>query len=78
MLPVVHKHFPHTRDSSAKDFAYAYKRVNPKGPIHENADAVSYPFHVFMRFQIEKGLASDSIKVSELPRIWNEKMKRVL
>lgn len=75
VLPIVHKHLPHTRDCTAEDFAYAVNRVNPKGLIRVDADELSYPFHIIMRTQIEKGLFSGSIKVSELPRVWNEKMK---
>ena len=42
------------------------------------ADEVTYPLHVILRYEIEKGLFDDSIEVNTLPEIWNSKMKEYL
>lgn len=54
-----------------------YKLLNRVKPIfiRVNSDEVTYPLHVILRFEIELALLDGSIEVSELPGIWNEKMK---
>ncbi len=42
--------------------------------IRIQADEVTYPLHIILRFEIEKGLLDGSISVNELPAIWNEKI----
>ena len=39
---------------------------------------MTYPLHVILRYEIEKGLFDDSIEVNTLPEIWNSKMKEYL
>jgi carboxypeptidase Taq len=36
---------------------------------------MTYPLHIMVRYEIEKGLFNDQIEVKDLPGIWNEKMK---
>jgi carboxypeptidase Taq len=57
-----------------------YKNVNQVKPslIRVEADELTYCLHVILRFEIEVGLIEDRIKISELPEIWNEKMKNIL
>lgn len=75
VLPVVHEKLPFTKDASAADFAYAVNRVNPQGLIRVDADELSYPFHIILRFEIEKGLFEGTIDVDDLPSVWASKMK---
>lgn len=75
VLPIVHEMLPFTKDASAADFAYAVNRVNPQGLIRVDADELSYPFHIILRFEIEKGLYEGSMDVDDLPSIWAAKMK---
>ena len=51
-------------------------RVN-KTYIRVEADEVTYPLHIILRFNIEQGLLNDNFKVSELPAIWNEEYKKL-
>ena len=41
--------------------------------IRIEADEVTYNLHIIIRFQIERDLFSDKIKVNELPQVWNHK-----
>lgn len=75
ILPMVHEELPHTAAATAKDFAFAVNQVNPEGLIRVDADELSYPFHIILRFKIERGLFDGSISVNDLPNIWNGKMK---
>ena len=62
------------------DLEQWYKLVNQVRPslIRVEADELTYCLHVILRFEIEVGLMSDKINVSELPEIWNEKMDKLL
>lgn len=62
---------------SLKSFYHAMNRVQP-GLIRTNADELTYHFHILIRFEIEKALMSDQIKVKELPDYWNAKYKEYL
>ncbi|SFD75454.1 carboxypeptidase Taq [Bacillus sp. OV194] len=57
-----------------------YKAINVVEPslIRIEADEMTYPLHVIVRYEIEKGLFNDEIEVKDLPRIWNEKMQEYL
>ncbi len=56
-----------------------YKEVNFVEPsfIRIESDEVHYPLHIILRFEIEMGLIDGKIKVEDLPRIWNDKMKEL-
>jgi carboxypeptidase Taq len=57
-----------------------YRAINVAGPsyIRIEADEMTYPLHIMIRYEIEKGLFSDQIEVKDLPIIWNEKMQEYL
>jgi carboxypeptidase Taq len=57
-----------------------YRSINIVEPslIRIEADEMTYPLHVIVRYEIEKGLFNDEIEVKDLPRIWNEKMNEYL
>jgi carboxypeptidase Taq len=57
-----------------------YRAINKVEPslIRVEADEVTYNLHVMIRYEIEKALMNKEIKVSDLPRIWNEKMEEYL
>jgi len=57
-----------------------YKAINKVTPslIRVESDEVTYPLHVILRFELEKGLIEGSIHVDEIPKLWNKKMKELL
>jgi carboxypeptidase Taq len=57
-----------------------YNQINNVIPslIRTRADEVSYPFHVILRFEIEKELIEGSLLVQDLPERWNEAIKTSL
>jgi carboxypeptidase Taq len=65
------------KDISAENFYRAINIVEPS-LIRTSADELTYHFHVMIRFEIEVGLLEGSIKVSDLPKVWNEKYKSYL
>ncbi len=46
--------------------------------LRRGADEVTYFFHVYLRFQIEKELFDGNLKVSDLPDVWNNKMQSLV
>lgn len=46
--------------------------------IRINADDVTYPLHVIMRYELEKDLINGDLEVRDLPKAWNAKMKEYL
>lgn len=57
-----------------------YKAINESKPslIRIEADELTYPLHVMIRYEIEKGLFQGDIAVSDLPKVWNEKYEEYL
>lgn len=57
-----------------------YRAINESKPslIRIEADELTYPLHVIIRYEIEKGLFNDEIEVKDLPQIWNDKYEQYL
>ncbi|MDE1845844.1 MAG: carboxypeptidase M32 [Candidatus Micrarchaeota archaeon] len=54
---------------------YRYFNMLKKGAVvRVAANELDYDFHIAMRYEIEKGLISGKLQVSELPQIWEEHM----
>ncbi len=54
-----------------------YNRVNP-GYIRVDADEVTYPAHVILRYEIERALIDGQLEVADIPDAWDEKMQGYL
>ena len=46
--------------------------------IRVYADEMTYPFHIFLRYSIEKQMCNGDLKVRDLPDAWNEGMMDLL
>lgn len=70
-------HFPEFKTVSIDDI---YNDVNLVTPslIRTEADEVTYPLHIVIRYEIENMVFNNKVKISELPEIWNQKMKYYL
>ncbi len=62
---------------SEQEFEDAVSTINSSF-IRVNADEVTYPLHVIMRYEIEKDLIGKKLKVEDLPERWNADMKTML
>ncbi len=54
-----------------------YTRVKP-GFIRVDADEVTYPAHVILRYELERALIGGDLTLSDLPGAWNDGMERLL
>lgn len=59
------------------NFIALNQRVRP-GLIRVDADEVSYPAHVILRYEIERSLIEGDIEVEDIPTLWQEKMQAML
>lgn len=62
---------------NADNLAKIYTRVE-KGYIRVDADELTYPAHIILRYEIERDLMNGVIKHTDVPELWNEKMKSYL
>jgi carboxypeptidase Taq len=54
-----------------------YTRIE-RGLIRVDADEVTYPAHVILRYRLEKALIADAMPLAELPAAWNAGMQELL
>jgi len=73
----IHHHLPSAAGLSADDLWGLGTRVAP-GKIRTEADEVTYPLHVMLRYEIESALINGKIEADAIPEIWNEKMQSYL
>ena len=62
---------------SADNLFRLLTRVKP-GFIRVDADEVTYPAHVILRYEIERALIEGEIEAEDIPALWDEKMKGLL
>jgi len=76
--PTLQKYFPENlKNYPEHEF---YRSINAVKPsfIRVEADEVTYGLHIILRFEIEKELINNNLRVSELPELWNTKMEELL
>ncbi len=72
------QYFPEElKDVTPEAFFKGMNRVEPS-LIRTNSDELTYHFHVMIRYEIEKAIFEDKLKVDELPAYWNAKYKEYL
>ena len=64
-------------NTTVEDFYKAVNRVE-SSLIRTEADELTYPLHIMIRYDIEKKLMAGEVQVSELPKLWNEMVKDYL
>jgi carboxypeptidase Taq len=77
IYPILKSNLPFL-DGYDEEEVYRYFNTVKPSLIRVDADEVTYNFHIALRYEIEKKLMNDEIKVNELPQIWNEMMEKYL
>ncbi|MBB5349260.1 carboxypeptidase M32 [Desulfoprunum benzoelyticum] len=77
LTPMIHKHLVESRHFSEEQLWRALTRVGPS-LIRIEADEVTYPLHVVLRFEIEKALINAEIEPDDIPELWDLKMRQYL
>ena len=77
-FPVLQQRFPDALGGTARDAFYrAINKVEPS-LIRVEADEVTYPLHVMLRFELEHALLNETLAVADLPEAWNAGMEDYL
>jgi carboxypeptidase Taq len=64
-------------NTTLEEYHKAINKVEPSF-IRVEADELTYPLHIMLRYEIEKELIEGTINVEDLPKIWNERMEKYL
>ncbi len=64
-------------DWSLENITNLYRQVKP-GFIRVDADEVTYPAHVILRYKLERALIEGDMEVEDIPASWNEAMEKML
>lgn len=65
------------KDVSLEDFVHAVNESKPTY-IRIEADELTYPLHIIIRYEIEKAIFNEEVAVEDLPALWNEKYQAYL
>ena len=65
------------RRSSLDDILPHVHKVE-RGLIRVDADEVTYPLHVILRFELEQDLVAGRLEVADIPEAWDAKMRDYL
>ncbi|KAK9833280.1 hypothetical protein WJX81_002396 [Elliptochloris bilobata] len=75
LAPKLAASFPQLSAQLSPDTLYgALNVVKTRSMIRVEADEVTYPLHIILRYELERGLVDGSVAVVDLPRLWNQKM----
>lgn len=77
LMKPLHKHLPSTATFSADDIWMAQTRVQPSF-IRVEADEVTYPLHVMLRYDIESALINGDIEADVIPEAWESSLNDYL
>jgi carboxypeptidase Taq len=77
LTPLLARHFGMQSAFEPDNLCRLMTRVKP-GLIRVDADEVSYPAHVLLRYEIERSLIEGQIEPDDIPALWDEKMAAYL
>ncbi len=77
LMGPLHEHLPSTQSFNADDIWRAQTRVKPSF-IRVEADEVTYPLHVMLRFDIESALVNGDIEAADIPDVWESSLNSYL
>ncbi len=75
LRPLLAKHFGVSGPEWEEDNLYRLLTRVRRSPVRVDADELTYPLHVMLRFELEKQLLSGELAVRHLPEAWNAGME---
>ena len=76
--PLIMKHFGVSGPEWDAENMYAHLTRVRRSLIRVDADELTYPLHIMLRYELEKQLLSGALAVRELPDAWNKGMEERL
>ena len=77
LAPLLKKYFGDQPAFEPDNLYRLWTRVKP-GYIRVDADEVTYPAHVILRYEIERALVEGAIEPDDIPALWDDKMQTLL
>lgn len=77
IAPLVRQYLGDDPAFTADNLHALYTRVEP-GQIRVNADEVTYPSHVILRYELERDIILGKASVKDIPERWNQAMSDLL
>jgi carboxypeptidase Taq len=78
LAPLLREAFGRDGEAFSVDNLYRQGIRVARGFIRVDADEVTYPLHIVLRYRLEKALLADDLKLADLPAAWNEGMRELL
>lgn len=75
LKPLLEKHFGVSGPEWSEENLYRTLTRVRRTPIRVDADELTYPLHVMLRFDLEKQLLSGELAVRHVPEAWNAGME---
>lgn len=75
--PMLSDAFPRG-DAWEKDNVLKHYRKVERGLIRVDADEVTYPLHIILRYRLENAILNGDLSAADLPGAWNEMMKKLV
>ncbi|MHB1541330.1 MAG: carboxypeptidase M32 [Steroidobacteraceae bacterium] len=76
--PLLVKHFGVSGPEWDVENIYAHLTRVRRGLVRVDADELTYPLHIMLRYELEKQLLSGELAVRDLPQAWNAGMQERL
>jgi carboxypeptidase Taq len=77
-FPALQQHFPAQFGGINADEFYRGINKVQASLIRTEADEINYHFHVYVRYQLEKGLIEGTLKTADIPAFWNQQYKDLI
>jgi len=78
LRPLLEKHLQVSGDEWQEDNLYRTLIRVRRGPIRVDADELTYPVHIMMRYDLEKRILDGALAVADVPEAWNEALDQRL
>lgn len=77
IAPLIRDYVDHTKQATEEDLYLYFNNVKADF-IRVDADEVTYNLHIAIRYEIEKKIFGDELRVREIPDYWNDRMEELL
>lgn len=75
--PMLAEAFPRG-DAWEKQNVLKHYRTVKRGLIRVDADEVTYPLHIILRYRLEQAILAGELSAADLPGAWNEMMQKLV
>ena len=76
--PLIAQTFGGSADAWSAENLYRHATLVEPGFIRVDADEVTYPAHVILRYRLERDLLTGQLDLTDLPDAWNDAMQSLL